>query len=601
MAVEAGLAPSSLSSKPLPRLFSPGRIGNVELKNRVVMPPMTTRGADREGCVTENTIAYFCARADGGVGLITVEMASPEKAGRHRNFELGIYDDRFLPGLTRLAEALHQHGAKISIQLGHGGGHTRVDITGGEPPVAPSAIPHVVQEGTTETIIPEAMSRERIERVIEAFAQAAVRAQRAGFDMVEIHAAHGYLISQFLCPAENIRDDEYGGSLENRARFAIAIVRRVKESAPGLPVIFRLSGDDFFPGGMPFAEARQVAIWAADAGADAIHVAGGHYRSLPSGAMMIPPMALPDATFLHFASDIRKKVTVPVITVGRLGNPADAIRSVEDGHADFVSLGRPLLADPQWVNKIMRGEAVRMCIACNSCVDGMRAGSRLHCLVNPVTGRERIYGDAMAREARLPAGLKIAVIGAGPAGLSYASLVARRNKVTVFEKTESAGGSFRLAGMAPKFQDVEAAPGPLLRYIAGLERACREAGATIVFGRDVAEDPRLLADFDLVVVAIGAAYRTGLGLIPALLRAGLARLPLVRTLAADPKMRDWFYYRARVSVADRLTTRLPGKKRLVIGDAIQPGKSDMAIRTAFEAAFGVRDEAEEPPARPVAA
>ncbi len=593
MNIEASPAPSSSSAQPLPRLFAPGRIGNVELKNRVVMPSMTTRGADREGHVTDNTIAYFCARADGGVGLITVEMASPEKAGRHRNFELGIYDDRFLPGLTRLAKALHQHGAKISIQLGHGGGHTRADITGGEQPVAPSAIPHVVQEGTTETIIPEAMSRQRIEKAIEAFAQAAERAQRAGFDMVEIHAAHGYLISQFLCPAENLRTDEYGGSLENRARFGIAIVRRVKERLPGLPVVFRLSGDDFFPGGMPFTDARQVAIWAVEAGADAIHVAGGHYRSLPSGAVMIPPMTMPDATFLHFASAIRKKVTVPVITVGRLGNPADAIRAVEDGHADFVALGRPLLADQQWVHKVMRGEAVRMCIACNSCINGMRTGSRLHCLVNPVTGRERLYGDERAREARLPTGLKIAVIGAGPAGLSYASLVARRNMVTVFEKANNAGGSFRLVGLVPMFQDVEATPGPLLRYIAWLERACRDAGATIIFGRNVAEDPKLLADFDLVVVAVGTAYRIGLGLIPALLRAGLARLPLVRTLAVKPKMRDWFYYRARVSAASHITARLPGKKIVVIGDAIQPGKSDTAIRTAFEAAYGVADEAAE--------
>jgi hypothetical protein len=284
---------------------------------------------------------------------------------------------------------------------------------------------------------------------------------------------------------------------------------------------------------------------------------------------------------------------VPVITVGRLGNPADAIRAVEDGHADFVALGRPLLADPQWVNKVMRGETVRMCIACNSCINGMRTGSRLHCLVNPVTGRERLYGDEKVREARLPAGLKIAVVGAGPAGLSYVSLVASRNKVTVFEKTQSAGGSFRLAGLAPRFQEVEAAPGPLLRYIAELERACQEAGATIVFGRDVAKNPRLLADFDLVVVAVGAAYRTGLGLIPLLLRAGLARLPLFRILAANPKMRDWFYYRARVSVADRITTRLPAKKVVVIGDAVQPGKSDRAIRTAFEAAFGVSDETAE--------
>jgi 2,4-dienoyl-CoA reductase-like NADH-dependent reductase (Old Yellow Enzyme family) len=572
-------------SEPLPLLFTPGRIGGVEIKNRIVMPSMTTRAADKDGFVTDDTLAYYCARADGGVGLITVEMASPEKAGRHRNFELGIYDDRFIPGLSRLVEALHARNAKVSIQLGHAGGHTRPDVTGGEPPVAPSAIPHVVQEGTTEIIIPEAMSHERIEQATDAFAQAAARAARAGFDVVEVHAAHGYLISQFLCPAENLRHDEYGGSLENRARFGIAILRRIKTRVPGLPVIFRLNGDDFVQNGMTAEEARQVAVWAAEAGADAIHVTGGHYRSLPSAAVMIPPMAMPDATFLRFASDIRPLVKVPVIAVGRLGDPVLAIGAVQDGHADFVSLGRPLLADPDWVNRAMRGNAVRMCIACNSCVDGMRSGERLHCLVNPTAGRERLFGTMAEQATRGPNGLKIAVIGAGPAGLSYAALVAHRNAVTIFEKHDMAGGAFRLAGLAPKFQGVDASPASLPHYIASLERRCREAGAAFVFGCDITRDPGRLDGFDLIVLATGANYRTGLGLIPALLRAGLARLPWLRTLASNPAIRDWFYHRARVSSAQQLRQRLGNKTILVIGDAATPGKSDAAIRSAFDAAL----------------
>src|SRR5437764_4586096 len=162
---------------PMTILLTPARIGGVEIKNRIVMPPMTTRTADDEGCVTADTIAYYVARAEGGVGLITAEMASPERAGRHRRRELGIYDDRFLPGLARLADAIHRGGAKASIQLGHGGGHTRRDICG-ETPVAPSAIPHSVYEVTDETIVPEAMSRERIAATVTAFAQAAARAQQ---------------------------------------------------------------------------------------------------------------------------------------------------------------------------------------------------------------------------------------------------------------------------------------------------------------------------------------------------------------------------------------------------------------------------------------
>lgn len=576
---------SRLGGEALPLLFTPGRIGGVEIRNRIVMPSMTTRAADKDGFVTDDTIAYYCARADGGVGLITVEMASPERAGQHRRFELSIYNDRFVPGLSRLVEALHARNAKVAIQLGHAGGHTRPDVTGGEPPVAPSAVPHVVQEGTTETIVPEAMSRERIERVIEAFAAAAARARRAGFDVVELHAAHGYLLSQFLCPVENLRVDEFGGSIENRARLGNEIIRRVKARVPGLPVIFRMNGDDFVPGGMTPEEARKVAIWAAESGADAIHVSGGHYRSLPSAAVMIPPMAMPDATFLRFAADIRPHVKVPVIAVGRLGDPELARRAIEDGQADFVALGRPLLADPDWVNRAMFGEAVRMCIACNTCVDGMRSGERLHCLVNPTTGRERRYGSAAERAERLPKGLRIAVIGAGPAGLSYAALVAHRNAVTVFEKDATAGGAFRLAGLAPKFQDVEANPASLLRFIASLERRCREAGATFEFGCDITRDLRHLEGFDLVVLANGASYRRGLGLIPALLRAGFVRRPWLRALATNPAVRAWFYDRARVSSAARLRSRLGDKRVLVIGDAAKPGKSDTAICSAFDAAL----------------
>src|ERR1051326_5667029 len=200
-------------------------------------PAARTRGADAEGFVTDDTLAYYQARVNGGVGLITVEMASPEKAGRHRHHELGIYDDRFLPGLAKLVDMIHRGGVKASIQLGHGGGHTRRDICG-EAPIAPSAIPHPVFEVTFETIVPEEMTTARIAQTKAAFVEAAQRAQRAGFDCVEIHAAHGYLISQFHNAFENRRRDEYGGSLQNRARFGLEILRAVKAAVPGMAVIY---------------------------------------------------------------------------------------------------------------------------------------------------------------------------------------------------------------------------------------------------------------------------------------------------------------------------------------------------------------------------
>jgi len=562
-------------------LLTPARIGGVEIPNRIVLPPMTTRAADADGFVADDTLAYYQARVAGGVGLITVEMASPEKAGRHRHHELGIYDDRFLPGLAQLVEMIHRGGAKASIQLGHGGGHTRHDICG-EAPIAPSAIPHPVFEVTFETIVPEEMTAARIEQTKAAFVAAAQRAQRAGFDCVEIHAAHGYLISQFHNAFENRRGDAYGGSLENRARFGLEILRAVKAAVPDTAVIYRISVEDFFPGGMHFTEGKQVAIWAAEAGADALHVTAGHYRSLPSAAMMIPPMSLPEKTFLDYAAEIKTQVKVPVIAVGRLGDPAIAAAAVAGGKADFVALGRPLIADPEWVNKLRRGEPARRCLACNTCVNEMRGGAKLGCVVNAAVGRERIFRDATPVK-----GERIAVVGAGPAGLTYASLVAAHNAVTMFERERKAGGAFRLAGKAPLFQEVATDERALTAYIDDLVRACLHNNVTFRFGVDVRRNPELLALFDRIVIATGARYRFGLGpLAKLLLSAGLARRPPLRNLFARPALRDWFYFEARRGF-DEDIRRLarPGQTVVTIGDARKAGKSKEAIASAFSAAL----------------
>jgi 2,4-dienoyl-CoA reductase-like NADH-dependent reductase (Old Yellow Enzyme family) len=562
-------------------LLSPARIGDVEIPNRIVLPPMTTRTADAEGFATEDTFAYYAARVTGGVGLITVEMASPEKAGRHRHRELGIYDDRFLPGLAKLVDAIHRGGAKASIQLGHGGGHTRKDICG-EVPIAPSAIAHPVFEVTFETIVPEAMTKARIERTKTAFVEAAQRAQRAGFDCVEIHAAHGYLISQFHNAFENRRDDEYGGSLANRARFGLEILRAVKAAVAGMPVIYRISVEDFFPEGLHYAEGRQAAIWAAEAGADALHVTAGHYRSLPSAAMMIPPMRLPEATFLDYAADIRAWVKIPVIAVGRLGDPATAAEAVERGKADFIALGRTLIADPAWVHKLRCGEPARRCLACNTCVNEMRGGAQLGCVVNAMAARERAFLNASP-----PKGERIAVIGAGPAGLTYASLVADHNAITVYEREPAPGGAFRLAGKAPLFQDVEADERALAAYIDDLVRACMQKHVTFRCGVDVRQTRDLLAPFDRIVIATGARYRFGLGpLVKFLLRAGLARRSPLRNLFSRPGLRDWFYFSARRgSDLDISCLARPGQKIVTIGDARKAGKSKEAIASAFSAAL----------------
>lgn len=567
-------------------LFAPGRIGPLTLKNRLVMPPMTTRCADSEGFVTDDLIAYYVRRAVGGVGMITVEMSSPEPVGRHRRYELGIYSDKFLPGLKRLASTLHECDVKVSIQLGHGGGHTRADICG-ERPIAPSPIPHVVHEGHTETIVPEEMSLGRIQQTIEAFAAAALRAQEAGFDAVEIHAAHGYLLSQFLAAAENIRQDEYGGSLRNRARLALEVTRRVRERAPHVAVIFRLNAEDYFPGGMTLDDAKQVSVWAEEAGAHAISVTAGHYRSMPSASVMIPPMALPDAPFLDFAAAVKPGLKVPVIAAGRLGVPAIAAGALADGKADFISLGRPLLADPSWPNRVRSGHPVRLCLACNTCVDSMRDGHRLACLVNAEVGRESRFKEAGAASGG-PAGRRIAVIGGGPAGLTYASLAAACNEVIVFERSERFGGSLHHASLAPKFQGVDANPMVVARYIQSLEDLCHHAGVELRPNWSIAASGSELRNFDLIVLAIGAEYRWGMG--PGVrwsLERGLMHLPLLRSLASSPRVRNWFYYKARRSRADAFERYLPGGIPVIsIGDARRPGKCQEAVESAFEAARG---------------
>ena len=565
----------------VPGLFDPIEIGGVRLRNRTLLPSMTTRLADDAGHVTEATLAYYRARADGGVGLVTVEMASPEIAGKHRFRELGIYDDMFLPGLRRLVDTLHEAGARASIQLGHGGSRAR-SVVSGTTPVAPSAVPTPVFEIDAELAVPEAMSAARIRETVDAYVAAAARAQRAGFDMVELHGAHGYLISQFLSPLENTRSDAYGGSLENRARFGLEILRRIKSEVPGLPVIFRIGVEDFFPGGLTADEGMQVGRWAEQNGADAVSVTAGHYRSLPAAERMIPPMAYPAATFVEYAARMKQLVDVPVIGVGRLGDPDLAARAVADGKLDIVALGRPLIADPRWVAKAQAGVPVRRCLACNHCITNMRSGAQLSCVVNPATGREDVYAGTSA-----PGGRRIVVLGAGPAGLTYASQVAEGNDVTVIDRAERPGGAFRLTGLAPRFNDVAAAEPTFTAYIDELERTCRLGGVRFRYGSEATGDD--LRGADLVVVATGAHYRFGLGaVVPRLLRTRAARSRAAARLFASPRIRDALYYRLRTGRGAELARRLPvdpGSTVLVVGDAARAGKAREAITSAFDAAL----------------
>ncbi len=267
---------------------------------------------------------------------------------------------------------------------------------------------------------------------------------------------------------------------------------------------------------------------------------------------------------------------------GPLGNPDTARAAIASGKADFIALGRSLLADEAWPNKVRDDVPVRRCLACNSCVDGMRGGGKLGCIVNPVTGREREFA-----ESNPPQGESIAVIGAGPAGLAYASLVAPGNKITVFDRAKTAGAAFRLAGKAPLFQDVEAAEESLLAHIASLEDMCRRDGVTFRFNTDASSVADELAAFDRLVIATGAAYRFGLGpFAQGLLDRGVGRWPIFTKILSKSNLRHWFYYDARIETGSQLSALArPGQKVAVIGDAAAAGKTKEAVASAFEAAL----------------
>ena len=274
---------------------------------------------------------------------------------------------------------------------------------------------------------------------------------------------------------------------------------------------------------------------------------------------------------------------MPIIAVGRLGNPAIAMAAVDTGKADFVALGRALIADPEWVNKARRNVPVRRCLSCNKCIDEMRGGDSLTCLVNPTAGRELEFAAAtIARK-----GERICVIGAGPAGLSYASLVAQGNHVTVFERERAPGGAFRHAGMAPLFQEVDARQESLDAYVGELERACRQDGVSFEYGVDVAKSPQALRDYDRIVIATGAEYRFRCGpIIYWLLEHQWGKSRLVRRLFSSQRLRNWFYFRARKHTGGvHGALARSGQKISIIGDAAQAGKGKEAIASAFRTAY----------------
>ena len=424
-------------------LFSPGRIGGMTLKNRVVMAPMVRNYADEQGRMTPRYLAHLERIAQGGVGALILEASFVSPEGRGFRHQLGVHSDSVIPGLNEAAAAVHAHGARLGIQLFHAGRQTTAAVCG-ERPVAPSEIPCPLLGE-----LPRGLDRMEIHSLTRAFGNAARRAKDAGLDFVEIHAAHGYLLTQFLSPFSNRRPDAYGGTTENRRRFLEEIIEAVrKEVGPDFPVTVRISADEMVPGGMQPADAEELAIWLEERGIDAVHVSTGNYASYTRGRM-IPPMAVEDGPLVKYASLLKQAVSIPVITVGKLHTPALAETVLRNGQADFVALGRELLADPDWPRKAELGleDEIHGCIACNQgCITRLFEQRDVWCTVNPACGREREFAG-LVRDA---AHRKVLVAGGGPAGMSAARVAAQAGfQVILCEAADALGGQLSAAGAAP--------------------------------------------------------------------------------------------------------------------------------------------------------
>lgn len=476
-----------------PNLFREGQIGHMRIRNRTVMPAMGTNLANENGAVTPAMIHYYRERAKGGVGLIITEINCVDAPqGNAIANELCISDDSYIAGHNELVEAVKEHGAKIITQLHHAGRQATPETTFGLQPVAPSAIPDPHLQ-----VVPRELTIEEIQDLVEMFIRAAARARNAGYDGVELHGAHGYLIGQFMSPFSNKRSDLYGGDLNGRMRFPLEIVRGIKnELGSNFPVVFRMSADEFVEGGVHLDEAKQMARMLQDAGVDALDISSGVYASMNT---ILEPMSYAEGWRVYLAENIKREVHIPVITVGVIRTPEVAEGIIADGRADFVALGRTLIADPEWPFKALEGrtEDIRKCITCNIWCIGERVFKNLHlrCTVNPVAGRELEYPQISSTLSPM----HFAVVGGGPAGMEAARVLATAgHRVSLFERQPELGGQILLACVPPGKDKIRWSIDYLKTQIhkLGVEvHLNTEASADILSGMNV----------DATIVATGAA------------------------------------------------------------------------------------------------
>lgn len=439
------------------KIFEQGKIGNVTFKNRLVMSPMGTSLAEMDGSPSEDMIAFYEARAIGGAGLIIPEITRVNDVhGVGMMRQLSVSKDRHIEGLAKLAAAVHKHGTKIFIQLHHPGRETVTALTGG-PVVSASAIPCKYLQQETR-----ALSTEEVKALIQQFIDGGVRVKKAGCDGVELHAAHGYLLQQFLSPYTNKREDEYGGSFENRLRMLTEIIQGLRaQCGPAFPIGVRLSVEEFLDKTgvtedyIHIQDGVKIAMALEKCGIDYIDVSVGLYET---GNVCVEPISFPQGWRKDLIKAVKDHVSIPVIGVSCIREPQVAEAFLENGIVDFVSMGRSWLADEQWGRKVLEGRENELCkcINCLRCFESlnawMGAGIPAECALNPRACRERRYGD-LEYDSQ---GHKAVVVGGGPSGMIAAKTLAERGvKVTLIDRQSELGGTVNLAKKPPLKERME--------------------------------------------------------------------------------------------------------------------------------------------------